>query len=186
MNIERRQNLWWVELLQGIAAIILGLFLVTAPGLALTVLVTFLGAYWLVRGVFAIVEIFTGYSAVSWIWLLILGILGIVAGLIVLRHPFYSAVLVPALIVILLGIDAIIMGLINFIRSFTGSGAWAGIIGVLDVIIGVILLAAPLRAVLVLPIVLGVLALIAGVSLIVLAVRNRGTAPRIMEQRRAA
>lgn len=176
MAVEHRQQRWWLALLEGIASVILGLFLVTSPAISIAVMVTFLGAYWLVRGIFAIVEIFTGDSAVSWGWLLILGLLGIAAGLIVLRNPLYSAILVPSLVVLLLGIDALIMGVINFVRGFTGSGGWTAVLGVLDVLIGIILLARPVSAVLTLPILLGILAIIGGVALIVLSIRDRGAA----------
>lgn len=186
MTAERRQGSWWLALLTGIASVILGLFLVTSPAMSIAVLVTFLGAYWLVRGIFAIVEIFTGNAAVSWGWLLILGILGIAAGLIVLRNPLYSAVLVPTLVVLLLGIDALIMGVINFVRGFTGSGGWTAVLGVLDVIIGIILLARPVSAVLALPIILGILAIIGGVSLIVVSIRDRGAGGEVPKERRMA
>ena len=46
----RQSNVWWLFLLQGIAAIILGLMLITAPGATLLVMVTFLGFYWLIEG----------------------------------------------------------------------------------------------------------------------------------------
>ena len=44
-------NIWWLFLLQGIAGVLLGLMLITAPGETLVALVTFLGFYWLITGV---------------------------------------------------------------------------------------------------------------------------------------
>ena len=73
------QNVWWLYLLQGIAGIILGLMLITAPGATLLALVTFLGFYWLFSGVLSLVQVFADRS-IPWIWSLISGLLGIVAG----------------------------------------------------------------------------------------------------------
>jgi uncharacterized membrane protein HdeD (DUF308 family) len=46
----QRQSIWWLFLLQGNAAIILGLMRLTAPGATLVVMVTSLGFYWLIEG----------------------------------------------------------------------------------------------------------------------------------------
>jgi len=51
-------TIWWIFLLQGIAAILLGVMLLTAPGTTLLTLVTFLGFYWIVSGVLSFVQMF--------------------------------------------------------------------------------------------------------------------------------
>ena len=53
---RQRPNIWWLALLQGIAAILLGFMLFTAPGATLVTLITFLGFYWLITGVLAVVS----------------------------------------------------------------------------------------------------------------------------------
>ena len=47
----KQSDIWWLFLLQGAAGIILGLMLLTAPGLTTVALVTFLGYYWLIMGI---------------------------------------------------------------------------------------------------------------------------------------
>src|SRR5262245_13303243 len=84
---------WWLLLLQGIAAVILGLRLCAAPGATLVVLVQVLGMYWLVNGIFVLVSIFVDSS--NWGLKLIGGIIGVLAGLAILQHPLWSAVMVP-------------------------------------------------------------------------------------------
>ena len=69
---------WWLILLEGIAAAIIGLFLLTAPGATLFVLIQVLGIFWLVGGLFRIISIFLDSSL--WGWKLIAGALGILAG----------------------------------------------------------------------------------------------------------
>ena len=114
-------NIWWLFLLQGIAGIILGLMLITAPGTTLIAMVTFLGFYWLITGVLSLVQMFVDRS-IPWIWSLLSGILGIAAGILVLRHPLLAAVTVPTIIVIVLGVEALIMGFVNLIAGFKGGG----------------------------------------------------------------
>jgi uncharacterized membrane protein HdeD (DUF308 family) len=49
---------WWLVLLEGIAAAIIGLFLLTAPGATLFVLIQVVAIFWLVGGLFRIISIF--------------------------------------------------------------------------------------------------------------------------------
>jgi uncharacterized membrane protein HdeD (DUF308 family) len=164
---------WWLVLLQGIATLILGVLLVTAPGMTTVVLVTLLGIYWLVSGIFSIVGIFVGDTGVPWGWLLFSGILGILAGIVVLDHPLWSAIMLPTVLAIFIAIQGIIMGVVGLIQAFKGGGWGAGIWGVVSIIIGIVLLGRPLVAASVLPIVMGILAVVGGIVLIVLAFRVR-------------
>jgi uncharacterized membrane protein HdeD (DUF308 family) len=182
-----RSSGWGLVLIQGIAAVVLGLLLVAAPGAALVALVALLGVYWLVSGILAIVRIFTKATQLHWFWSLAVGILGIAAGIIVLEHPIWSAVLVPTVLVVVLGINALVMSALNLVRGFGGEGAGYVAVAILDLIIGVFLLSSPLVAAEILPVALGILALIGGVSTIVLAFTLRGRGPQqIARERRPA
>jgi uncharacterized membrane protein HdeD (DUF308 family) len=164
----QQANIWWLFVLQGIAGILLGFMLITYPSATLVALVTFLGFYWLVTGILALVRVFVDRS-VPWIWSLLIGIVGILAGLLVLRHPLFAALTVPTTIVIVLGVQGFIMGALEIIGGFTGGGFRSFFIGVVNIVIGVLLLGSPLIAALAVPVVFGVLMLIQGVGLIVWA-----------------
>jgi uncharacterized membrane protein HdeD (DUF308 family) len=168
----QQSSIWWVFLLQGVAGILLGLMLLTDPGATLVVLVTFLGFYWLFTGIMALVRVFVDRS-VPWIWSLLIGVIGIFAGLVVLHHPLLAALTVPAVIVIVLGVQGLIMGVLDIVGGFTGGGIGSFILGVINFVIGLLLLGAPLTAALAVPLVFGVLLLIQGVALIILALRVR-------------
>ena len=168
----RQSGIWWVFLLQGVAGILLGLMLLTDPGATLIVLVTFLGFYWLFTGVMALVRVFVDHS-VPWIWSLLIGIVGIFAGLVVLHHPLLAALTLPAVIVIVLGVEGVIMGVLDVIGGFAGGGFGSFLLGVVNFVIGVLLLGAPFAAALAVPLVFGVLLLIQGIALIFLAFRVR-------------
>jgi uncharacterized membrane protein HdeD (DUF308 family) len=81
---------WWVFLLEGIAAILVGLLLLTEPA-STVVAITLFGFYWLFVGALELVRMFVDRS-VPWIWSLLIGILGIVAGVLVLNHPLFAAI----------------------------------------------------------------------------------------------
>jgi uncharacterized membrane protein HdeD (DUF308 family) len=165
-------TIWWVFLLQGVAGIILGLMLLTEPQATLVALTTFLGFYWLVLGVLALVQVFVDRST-PWIWSLLSGIVGILAGLFVLRHPLIAALTVPTMLVIILGFQGLVMGVIEVIGGFKGGGIGSFILGAINVLVGLLLLGSPVAAALAVPVVFGLLLLIQGVASIVLAFRVR-------------
>jgi uncharacterized membrane protein HdeD (DUF308 family) len=165
-------NVWWVFLLQGLAGIILGLMLLTEPGATIVTLTTVLGFYWLITGLLALVQVFVDRST-PWIWSLLAGIVGILAGLLVLKHPLIAALTVPTVLVIILGVQGLIIGVLEIIGGFEGGGIGSFILGMVNVLVGVILLGSPVAAALAVPIVFGALLLIQGAGLIVLAFRAR-------------
>jgi hypothetical protein len=78
-------RVWWTLVLRGAVAVLFGLAALFWPGKTLFVLILFFGAYTLVDGIFAIVG---GIMDSSRRWLLIIeGVLGVVAGLILLAWP---------------------------------------------------------------------------------------------------
>ena len=162
---------WWLVLLEGIAAVIIGLFLLTAPGATLFVLIQVLGIFWLVGGIFRIIGIFIDTSL--WGWKLIGGVLGILAGIVVLQHPIWSTLLVPEIYVIILGIQGLLLGGVTLVTAFQGEGWGVGILGVLSILFGLVLLFNPWIGVAVLPLLLGAFGIVGGIAAIVAAFRMR-------------
>jgi len=156
---------WWVLLIQGIIALILGIFFLTSPGMTLLVLITFLGAYWFVSGIFTLFSA-AGDEANRGMKIL-LGILGIILGLAILAYPFYSAFIVPFIFIIIVGVWALVLGGIHLYQGLTGGGWGVGLLGLLSVIIGRIILITPYLATIALPCVVGVLGIIFGFAAIV-------------------
>jgi uncharacterized membrane protein HdeD (DUF308 family) len=151
--------------------LIVGLLLLIAPLGTTLFLVQFLGWYWLIAGIFAIVGIFLDSSL--WGWKLVVGILGILVGLAVVNHPLWSAVLVPATLIWIMGIFGIIMGASMLVQAFKGAGVGAGILGGLSVILGLLLILRPLASALALPWVFAVFAIAGGIGAIILAFRMK-------------
>ncbi len=174
---ERGSNSWWIFLLQGIAVLILGILLITNTGITVATLIVFLGIYWLIDGIFSLIRIFVGDTEIHWGWLLVRGILGILAGLYVVRHPLWASILVPTILILIIAIQGIIMGVISLIQAFKGGGWGAGILGAVNILFGIILLASPLMAAWILPLVLGIFGIIGGIGLIIFAFRVRKGLP---------
>jgi uncharacterized membrane protein HdeD (DUF308 family) len=162
---------WWLVLIQGIAAVIIGILLITNPRATTLVLVQVLGIYWFISGIFGIISIFLDSS--MWGWKLFAGLLGIVAGIIIIQHPLWSSLLVPAVVVIILGVEGLIIGIINLIQAFKGGGWGIGILGALSIIFGIILLGNVFVAGLALPWVLGIFGIVGGIFAIIMAFRLR-------------
>ncbi|MDQ3835127.1 MAG: DUF308 domain-containing protein [Actinomycetota bacterium] len=162
---------WWLVLLEGIFAAIFGLLLLIAPGATLLFLVAVLGFYLLIGGILRLVSIFVDPSL--WGWKLVVGILGTLAGIVVLNHPLWSALIVPVYVVYIIGFLAIIQGGVGLVQAFQGGGWGAGILGIINIIFGLIVVLNPLIGVLVLPLVLGGLMLVGGIVAVVMAFRLR-------------
>jgi uncharacterized membrane protein HdeD (DUF308 family) len=158
---------WWLVLIQGIFALIIGVFLLIAPGKTTFFVVQFLGIYWLISGIFQIIGIFIDSTA--WGWKLFGGVIGILAGFAVLNHPLWSTYLVPNVLVIIMGITGIIMGIVSLVQAFQGAGWGTGILGGLSILFGILLLASPIAATLALPWVFGIFGVIGGILGIIAA-----------------
>lgn len=162
---------WWVLLLEGIAALALGILLILQPQMTTTLLVLVLGLYWLVSGILSIVRIFRDRS--RWGLKLAAGILGIIAGLLALQFPLGVAIILQATVVVILGIIGLVVGLISIIEAFQGGGWGLGILGVISIILGFLLIFNPLQGAVSLPVVLGIIGIIGGVAVIIIAFRAR-------------
>src|SRR6266571_5999319 len=104
----RSESPWWLGLLGGIAAIIIGFLFLSSPAVTMTIILQFLGFYWLFTGVLDLVSLFVDRT--EWVWKVVSGILGIIAGFIVIENPLWSAVLIPATLIMMLGIGGLIIG----------------------------------------------------------------------------
>jgi uncharacterized membrane protein HdeD (DUF308 family) len=161
---------WWLVLLEGLAALIIGIYLITSPIVSTILLVSILGWYWLIVGIFTIVSIFMDKT--DWIWRAITGILGILAGIVVISHPFFSAILVPTMVVTLVGILAIAFGLVRLFWAMK-EGWGAALAGVLNILLGLLILSHPLVSIVTLVYLIAILGIVGGIATIYLAIKMR-------------
>jgi uncharacterized membrane protein HdeD (DUF308 family)/predicted flap endonuclease-1-like 5' DNA nuclease len=163
---------WWLILIEGIALLVLGLLLLAKPGMTTIVLLQLLGIYWLLTGIFKIVSIFIDSS--EWGWKVFAGIIGVIAGILVFRHPLWSGTVLGGTLIVFLGIAGIIIGAISLYQAFKGAGWGTGILGVVEVILGILLLANVWLFTFSLPWTIGILSALGGIVAIIWSFRIKG------------
>jgi uncharacterized membrane protein HdeD (DUF308 family) len=171
VGYEILQLPWWVVLLEGIIAILLGLFLLYRPAATTAFLIQILGIFWLAEGILSVIGalIFSGNR----VWKLLSGILSIIAGVVILIYPIYSSLIVLTLFIIFIGIWAIINGVVKIALALKGGGWGIGIIGILTIILGLLLLTNSLVGVLFLPWIFGFLLIFGGIGSLIWGLKMR-------------
>ncbi|MEX6689156.1 HdeD family acid-resistance protein [Danxiaibacter flavus] len=166
---------WWLFVLRGVFAIILGLIALFAPGAAFATLILFLGVFLFVDGIFSVVSaISSRRTNPDWGWLLFSGITGIVVGIIMFYHPFATAAALIYFIAfwtLVAGIAEIAIA-IRLRKSITGEG-WYIFGGILTILFGILLLRNPFVGILSIMIIFAIYAIMFGVMLISLGMRLR-------------
>lgn len=169
---DPRRWRWWTIALRGIAAILLGILSMFAPGVTFVSLVILFGVYSIVDGILALAlasrPIQPRFALVA------RGLVSIVAGIVALVWPGITAfvlLLVIASWSIVSGIFEIVMA-IQMRKQMEGEWLLA-VEGVLSIAFGVLLMLAPLAGAIVLGLWIGAYALVLGGMLIGTAFRLR-------------
>src|SRR5215813_103789 len=166
---------WWLLLLRGIAAVLFGLLAFIWPGLTLVTLVLLYGAFALVDGVISLAAAFTGGAkpVPTW-WLVVVGLLGIAAGLVTFFWPGITALV----LIFFIGGWAIAHGIFEIVgaiklRKEIDNEWWLILAGALSVLFGIIVIAAPGAGALALVWVIGIYSFAFGILLVGLSLKLR-------------
>ncbi|GAA2131708.1 HdeD family acid-resistance protein [Glycomyces algeriensis] len=168
--IELLARNWAWVLVRGAFTIIFGAMAVLWPGITLYVLIILFGAYAIVDGITAI-AMGARRSRGRGV-LIVMGVVGVVAGLIALFWPGISAL---ALLYVI-AIWAIISGLVSIVSGFglsrDAGGRWLFVIsGLAGVVLGILLLINPEEGAVALVVTIGFFAIIWGFFTVFTAVR---------------
>ncbi|MDV4342191.1 hypothetical protein HL657_03185 [Methanoculleus sp. YWC-01] len=128
--------------------------------------------YWLANGIVVLLSL--SRHKTGWGWKMLVGILGILAGILVLAYPLYSAILIPTIYAVIIGVESLVIGAIYLVQGFSSSGWGTGVLGILSIIFGLVLIADPLIGAVALVLLLAGLATFGGVSAVILAYRMPG------------
>ncbi|PSL49022.1 uncharacterized membrane protein HdeD (DUF308 family) [Chitinophaga niastensis] len=166
---------WWIFLLRGIFALVLGVLAVFWPGITFATLIVFLGAYLFIAGIFAVAgAIAARKTNENWSVFLFSGLIGVILGILTFYNPFATG----AALIYLVAFWAMLAGLMEIIiairlrKVITGEG-WYIMGGLLTIIFGILLVSNPVAAAVTLTWVFGIYAIITGVMLISLSWRLR-------------
>jgi uncharacterized membrane protein HdeD (DUF308 family) len=165
---------WWVLLLRGVLLIILGILTFASPG----TWIVFVGSFMLVDGMALLISGFGDQPPGQSRWpLVIAGILGLIAGVLVLWNPEVAGLTLTFIIAawaIVVGILEIISGIA--LRNEIDSEWWLIITGILAIIFGILVFQNVLAGFLTIAWIFGIFAIVAGILSIALSftVRNFG------------
>lgn len=179
------KSVWWLVLLRGIFAIILGILAFIWPAQTAVAFVWVFGIYAIVDGIMNIIHAVSNRkSDPAWGWLLTIGIVGLIAGIVVLIWPVAAGALALLVLLWIIAIWAVVGGIFGIpaAASLASGGAKAlGIVlAALSIIFGIVLVVllftTPTSALIGLIYVLGAYAVLSGVVLVVIAFQARSAA----------
>jgi uncharacterized membrane protein HdeD (DUF308 family) len=163
---------WWLLLLWGIFTLVVGGLFLFNPGQSMAFLIIFLGAYWLVGGIFTIASLVVDRSHMG--WKIFLSVINILAGILILAYPIYSTIFVFTFLVIFIGFWALFIGCAHIYHAYLSKDAGNGVLGIISIFFGLILLINPFIAAALLPFVFGGFAVVSGLASIYVAFTAKG------------
>jgi uncharacterized membrane protein HdeD (DUF308 family) len=161
---------WWLFLIVGVISILAGILALVWPDITLLALGLFVGIGLLFIGGLEIAEAIAG-SPDSRALTSIVGVLSIIAGIVCLRRPGESLLA----LVIVLGVYLIVEGAIRFIRAFQELEDRAAmmLLGIVDAILGILILSLPKLSLVTLAILFALSLLIRGAFMVWVAFKLR-------------
>jgi len=171
---------WVLFLSEGIALLILGTLAIIVPALASLAATLILGWILLLSGIVGLIATIRARHAPGLWWSLTSALIGVVAGALLLGWPLrgmFSLTTVLIAFLILEGVVSILYAL-EHRRGLSGRWSWMLASGILDLVLGGILLAGlPGSAVWALGIIIGINMIFGGWALIAMALAARANAP---------
>jgi uncharacterized membrane protein HdeD (DUF308 family) len=159
---SRLAGSWQAALFLGVLTLILGLIVTFHPTTSLNVIAVLLGILLILSGIFHLIRVFDPRERHR-VWLGIAGLLFIVIGVILIRHLH----LTRSIIGLVIGLTWIVQGLTALIGGISGGvregRAWWIIFGVVSLIAGIVVVAAPASSLDVLAVLLGVWFVVMGI-----------------------
>jgi uncharacterized membrane protein HdeD (DUF308 family) len=173
--LDRMSRDWWIIALQGIAAVIFGVLAIIWPGITLLALVFLFAAYALVDGVLALIRGVRGEGGRRDWTQVLLGIVGIAAGVIAYAVPGITAYA----LLLVIAAWAIASGLIELkaayqLREVIRREWLLALDGLVSIVFGLVLVVFPSAGALAVVWLIGSFAVASGVILLMIAFRMRG------------
>ena len=171
---------WKLFLIEGIVLVILGLAAIMLPLIATIAIDIVIGWIFLLSGVVGLLATFRMRSAPGFWWSLLSGILGVVAGMVLLRWPLSGAFSLTLVLTLFLAIEGIVSIMFALEHKRELSGRWGMMLfsGVVDLILAAMIYAGlPGTAAWAIGLLVGINMVFGGSALIAMALHARNTVP---------
>jgi uncharacterized membrane protein HdeD (DUF308 family) len=172
---------WWVLVLQGLLAVLFGILALAQPGITLEALVLLFAFWALINGVLALISsIGAAEKHETWWPFLLMGLLGIAAGLLTLRWPGITALT----LLFVIAYWSIFTGILQIaaavrLRHEVQGELWLILGGIASVVFGVLLVLFPGSGALAVVWLIGIYAIVFGVALVMVGFRLKGLAEHL-------
>ena len=168
------RHLWLYTLISGLLAVLLGVLVFVRPGAAILITAIFFGAYLLVTGISQVVLAFSVRSPMAGRALLFIsGAAAVVLAVLCFVNLSNSI----ELLAIWIGIGFIFRGVATAMSAFSDPSLpgriWEIVVGVISVIAGIVMFAAPLEGLVALTQVTGVILIVIGLFEVIAGIRIR-------------
>jgi uncharacterized membrane protein HdeD (DUF308 family) len=170
---------WRLFLAEGIILLILGLLAIVLPQIATIAVAALIGWLLLLSGFVGLMATLRMRNAPGFRWSLISALLGIVAGIVLLRWPLSGAVSLTLILTVFLIVEGVASILFALEHKRELSGRWGMMLfsGVIDLILaGLIFAGLPGTAAWAIGLLIGINLVFGGSALIAMALHARGTA----------
>ncbi len=157
---------------QGVVAMLMGIALLTTPVQAMLTVVTVLGGYFFIRGVANMLYI--AIDSTGWGWKLLVGSMGMVAGVLALIAPQVTGTAFALFVFIIAG-QGILSGLIEIYYGGVYSRVGLAILGIVSVVLAAMLFFVPWVGISSAAIIMGAVGLVGGFATFVSALRGART-----------
>jgi uncharacterized membrane protein HdeD (DUF308 family) len=165
-----------VVVVVGVLSIVAGVLAIVYPDLTLLALALIAGINLLLLGVLGLVDAVTSDDDAGGTRVLsgVLGLLGVIAGLVVMRRPGESLLA----IILILGVWFIVSGLVDVIRALVvpGDRAFRLLVAVFDLVLGGLILALPDVSLKTMAILAGVAFIVRGIFAVLIGLKLRKVA----------
>jgi uncharacterized membrane protein HdeD (DUF308 family) len=172
---------WKLFLIEGVLLVILGLAAVMLPLIATLATAIMVGWVFLLSGIVGLAATFRMRSAPGFWWSLLSGILGVVAGIVLLRWPLSGALSLTLVLTIFLLLEGIVSIMFALEHRRELSGRWGIMLlsGLVDLLLaGMIFAGLPGTAAWAIGLLVGINMIFGGSALIAMALHARDAVPR--------
>jgi uncharacterized membrane protein HdeD (DUF308 family) len=170
-ELKPLSTMWWLLVLLGLISAGVGIFFVASPHESLATFTVIAGLLLLFDGAMAILASIFGKGEGRGL-LATVGVLGLIAGVVLIKHPFNALVI----FVMVLGIWFIASGIVRLIAAFADPEARGAnlALALVDAIAGIVILAWPDLTLSTLAVIVGILLILRGVASVYVGIALHG------------